>query len=169
MSTGYTINFGGTGIDNLGRKGQQGRVDNKFKERFSNAVLRSTFNIALASTLDIIVKPVENSHAPATQSAAPELSSTTSFSTQQGLDPTQKFTQICANVPTAISDKTSTLYTSIKTACDTIPVQQASATHDQRFTALVSAITTAYTTSFLDTSTASTTPSQAQTASTQAF
>ena len=34
LSNGYTINFGGTGMDALGRKGQQGRVDNKFKERF---------------------------------------------------------------------------------------------------------------------------------------
>jgi len=170
LSTGYTVNFGGTGMDNLGRKGQQGRVDNKFKERFSNAVLRSAFNIALASGLDAIVKPVENSQSAATQSAAAAaaLSSTTSISTQQGLDPTQKFTQICATVPTAISDKTSTLYTSIKTACDTIPVQQASATPDQRLTALVSTITTACTTAS-QASTASTTPSQAQTASTQAF
>jgi type IV secretion system protein VirB10 len=58
LSSGYTINFGGTGMDALGRKGQQGRVDNKFKERFGNAILRSAFNITLASTLDTIVKPV---------------------------------------------------------------------------------------------------------------
>lgn len=170
LSTGYTLNFGGTGMDNLGRKGQQGRVDNKFKERFSNAVLRSAFNITLASTLDSIVKPVESTQSASTQSAAASeaLTSTTSISTQQGLDSGQKFTQICATVPTAISDKTSTLYTSIKTACDTIPVQQASATPDQRLTALVSAITSACTTAS-QASTASTTPSQAQTASTQAF
>jgi len=169
-TTGYTINFGGTGMDSLGRKGQQGRVDNKFKERFSNAVLRSAFNITLASTLDSIVKPVESSQSASTQSAAASaaLTSTTSISTQAGLDDNQKFTQICTTVPTAIADKTSTLYTSINTACTTIPVQQASATPAQKLAALVSAITTACTTAS-QTSTASTTPSQAQTASTQAF
>ena len=80
----------------------------------------------------------------------------------------QKFTQICTTVPTAITDKTSTLYTSINTACTTIPVQQASATPAQKLAALVSAITTACTTASQE-STASTTPSQTQTASTQAF
>ncbi len=170
LPTGYTINFGGTGMDSLGRKGQQGRVDNKFKERFSNAVLRSAFNITLASTLDSIVKPVESSQSASTQSAAASaaLSSTTSIATQQNVPAEQRYDQICATVPTAISDKTSTLYTSIKTACDTIRTQQASATNDQKLTALVSAITTACTTAS-QASTASTTPSQAQTASTQAF
>lgn len=170
LPTGYTINFGGTGMDSLGRKGQQGRVDNKFKERFSNAVLRSAFNITLASTLDSIVKPVENSQAAATQSSAASaaLSSTTSIATQQNVPADQRYNQICQTVPPAIADKTSTLYTSIKTACDTIPVQQPTATADQKLTALVSAITTACTTAS-QTSTASTTPSQAQTASTQAF
>ena len=169
-TTGYTINFAGTGMDSLGRKGQQGRVDNKFKERFSNAVLRSAFNITLASTLDSIVKPVESSQSASTQSAAASaaLTSTTSISTQAGLDDNQKFTQICTTVPTAIADKTSTLYTSINTACTTIPVQQASATPAQKLAALVSAITTACTTASQE-STASTTPSQTQTASTQAF
>ena len=169
-TTGYTINFGGTGMDSLGRKGQQGRVDNKFKERFSNAVLRSAFNIALASTLDSIVKPVESSQSASTQSAAAStaLTTTTSISTQTGPDDNQKFTQICTTVPTAIADKTSTLYTSINTACTTIPVQQASATPAQKLAALVSAITTACTTAS-QASTASTTPSQTQTASTQAF
>jgi type IV secretion system protein VirB10 len=133
-------------------------------------VLRSAFNIALASTLDSIVKPVESSQSASTQSAAASaaLTSTTSISTQAGLDDNQKFTQICTTVPTAITDKTSTLYTSINTACTTIPVQQASATPAQKLAALVSAITTACTTAS-QTSTASTTPSQAQTASTQAF
>jgi type IV secretion system protein VirB10 len=167
LSSGYTINFGGTGMDALGRKGQQGRVDNKFKERFGNAILRSAFNITLASTLDTIVKPVTSTESASNQSAAASAAanSANTIFAQTGVAPAAKFAQICATVPTAITDKTSTLFTTINTACTTA---QGAATDDQRLASLMSTITTASTTS-AQTSTASTTPSQAQTASTQAF
>lgn len=167
LSTGYTINFGGTGMDNLGRKGQQGRVDNKFKERFSNAILRSAFNITLASTLDTIIKPTTSTQSAANQtaSASAAANSANTIFAQSGVSDAQKFAQICATVPTAITDKTSTLFTSINNAC-TAPV--ANSTDAQKLTALMSAITTASTTAAQASST-STQPSQAQTASTQAF
>ena len=170
LSSGYTINFGGTGMDNLGRKGQQGRVDNKFKERFGNAILRSAFNITLASTLDTIVKPVASTQSASNQTAAATaaLTSATTISTQAGSTDAQKFAQICSTVPTSITDKTSAIFTAINSACTSIPVQQATATDSQKLAALISAITSASTTA-AQASTASTTPSQAQTASTQAF
>ena len=65
LANGYTLNLSGTGTDQLGRKGNQGRVDNKFKERFSNAILRSVFNVTLASGLDSLVKPATSTAAAA--------------------------------------------------------------------------------------------------------
>ena len=170
LPTGYTINFGGTGMDGLGRKGQQGRVDNKFKERFGNAILRSAFNIALAGALDSLVKPVKTNQSAATQTAAATgaVTSASAIYTQAGISDAQKFAQICASVPAAIVDKTSAIYTAINTACTTIPVQQAAANPLQKLTALMSAITLAPTTT-AQASAISTQPSQAQAASTKAF
>jgi len=117
-TTGYTINFGGTGMDNLGRKGQQGRVDNKFKERFSNAVLRSAFNIALASTLDSIVKPVESSQSASTQSAA---ASATSINTACTTIPVQQASATPAQ-------KLAALVSAITTACTTASQESTAST-----------------------------------------
>ncbi len=167
LPSGYTINFAGTGTDNLGRKGTQGRVDNKFKERFGNAVLSSAFNILLASGLDKIVKPVTSTEASSTQSAAASAAanSANTIFAQSGVTSAMKFVQICSTVPTSIADKTSSLFTSINTACTT---PQGTATDDQRLASLMSVITTASTTA-AQSSTASTTPSQTQDASKQAF
>ncbi|MCZ6926005.1 MAG: hypothetical protein O7D30_12540 [Rickettsia endosymbiont of Ixodes persulcatus] len=40
LTSGYTIAFDSPAVDNLGRPGIQGRVDNKYKEQFANAVLQ---------------------------------------------------------------------------------------------------------------------------------
>ena len=168
LSSGYTINFGGTGMDGLGRKGKQGRVDNKFKERFGNAILTSAFNITLASALDTIIKPVTSTESASNQAAAATAalnSANTIFAQPATVSDAEKFAQICATVPTAITDKTSTLFTTISTACTS---QLASATPNQKLTSIMSTITTAAAAA-AQTSTASTTPSQTQAASTQAF
>jgi type IV secretion system protein VirB10 len=168
LPSGYTINFAGTGTDDLGRKGAQGRVDNKFKERFGNAVLRSAFNILLAGGLDQIVKPVTSTEASSNQSAAASAAanSANTIFAQSGVTSAMKFAQICSTVPTSIADKTSSLFTSINTSCTTPPA--AGATDDQRLASLMSVITAASTTA-AQSSTASTTPSQTQDASKQAF
>jgi len=167
LATGYTINLSGTGTDKLGRKGEQGRVDNKFKEQFTNAILRSAFNITLASALDNIVPPVKNSQAAATQtaSATAAVNAANAIFTQTGLTDATKFGQICATVPTAITDKTSAFFTAVNTACTSPPP---GATDTQKLTALMSAITLASNTA-AQTATASTEPSKAQKAAVQAF
>jgi type IV secretion system protein VirB10 len=170
LASGYTLNLSGSGMDNLGRKGAQGRVDNKFKERFSNAILQSAFNITVASTLDTIVKPVTNSQTAASQTAeatAAANAANTIFAQPNSATVTDqtKFAQICLTVPTSIADKTSALYTAINAAC-TAP--QGSATPTQQLTALMSAITAATTASAASIATA-TQESQAQKASKQAF
>lgn len=57
----------GTGADALGRKGNQGRVDNKFKEHLSNSILRLLISIALANAVDTILKSPTSSEAVANQ------------------------------------------------------------------------------------------------------
>jgi len=134
LANGYTLNLAGTGIDALGRKGNQGRVDNKFKERFSNAVLRSAFKIALANTVDSIVKPQISSQAAANQTQAASAIKTlaTQIITQApnplitaDQDAGIKLSLLCAQVPAAITDKTSTTFTQITAACASIQANPA--------------------------------------------
>lgn len=145
LSNGYTLNLSGTGIDSLGRKGNQGRVDNKFKERFSNAVLRSIFNVALARAIDSAVKPQISSQAAATQSAtATNLKNiATGIFTQTGPTPAQKRVQICASVPIAIEDKTSTAFTDIQAACTSLATGTTGASEEEKLASLITTVNTA--------------------------
>ncbi len=168
LITGYSINLNGTGTDNLGRKGLQGRVDNKFKERFGNAILQSAFNITLANAIDKIVVPIDNSQEAAVQTTAASSAANAAnvIFAQSGVSSAQKFAQICATVPNSITDKTSTLFTSINSACTTIPAQQAS--DDEKLASLMSIITSTSNTAAQESSTAIE-PSKAQAAAEQAF
>ncbi|WP_425363486.1 TrbI/VirB10 family protein [Candidatus Tisiphia endosymbiont of Hybos culiciformis] len=166
LSSGYTINLDGLAVDNLGRKGEQGRVDNKFKERLTNAVLSSAFNIALATALDKVVEPPVNSQATAANTAIAVNIQNLAQSINNGSGTEDvKISQICTSVMNAITDKTSTAYTSMVQACNTAHNPTGSQP-GQRLIALMNAVTSAA--ASLLASTAST-PTQAQAASKQAF
>ena len=81
-----------------------------------------SFNIAIANALDNIVKPPISSQVNATSTAAATsiqiiLSTVTSSS---NLNYAAKVIQICAQTQAAISDKTSSAYTSMTQACTSI-------------------------------------------------
>ena len=168
LSSGYTINLDGIGIDNLGRKGDQGRVDNKFKERLTNAVLSSAINIGIAATLDKLVPPVTSSQtvAQSTTEATNIISLTQSIRNAGGNEDIQ-IAQICAQVQNAIKDKTSSAFTSIVQACTTAQTTTG-AQPGQRIAALQSAINNASTSLASNASTAAV-PTQKQEAAKQAF
>ena len=170
LANGYTLNLSGSGIDNLGRKGNQGRVDNKFKERFSNAILRSAFNIVLAKTMDSIVPPVASNQTAAAQ--AQISTRVTSLVTTINAQPAAvtsavKGAQICAQVPATITDITSSLFTQVTAACTIFTTNPGGLADDLRLNTLVAAVTAA-TASTAVTAAAATQPSLAQAASTQA-
>ena len=149
LSNGYTLNLSGSGVDSLGRKGNQGRVDNKFRERFSNAVLRSVFNIALANAIDAAVKPQISSQAAATQNASAtnlrNIATGIFTQTSTAANPItadQKIVQICSSTQAAIEDKTSSSFTQIQEACTTLATQ-ANATPEAKLTSLVNTVNTA--------------------------
>lgn len=165
LANGYTLNLSGTGADALGRKGNQGRVDNKFRERLSNSIMRSMLNIALANALDTIVKPQASSQAVASQNVeATNIQNSVNAVTSQNIDPTLKRAQICSTVLAGITDKTSTAFTQINTAC----TNPTGTTPDERLTSLLSVITTAAN-SLLSNSTTNVQETQAQNASKEAF
>lgn len=133
LINGYTINFAGTASDGLGRKGVQGRVDNKWRERFTNAVMRTAFNIALANVLDSIVEPTITSQAAATNNTL----ATTVRAIANGATATTdaearaERLRVCAEVLAVITDTTSTAYTTISTTCNELQTQTGSSEQEK--------------------------------------
>ncbi len=167
LSNGYTITLDAIAVDNLGRKGEQGRVDNKYKERLTNAVLLSAFNIRLANALDKVVAPQVNSQAAANAAVAANIQSLAqSINNGPGTEDV-KISQISSSVMNAIPDKTSSAYISMMQACNI--AQNPTGSHPgQRLVALMTAVTNAAASLLTSTATASI-PTQAQAASKQAF
>ncbi|MFK7973320.1 MAG: TrbI/VirB10 family protein [Rickettsiaceae bacterium] len=143
LANGYTVNLSGTGIDNLGRKGTQGQVDNKFTERLSNAVLRSVVNIAVAKSLDKLIPPKTTSTAAADQtSEATSIRNITNTIFSGAGTPAEKRERICAQVVNAIADKTSSAATTIQAACEKLRTDT-TGSDEAKLTSLMSTINTA--------------------------
>jgi len=170
LTNGYTIEFDSPVVDNLGRPGVQGRVDNKYKEQFANSVLQSAFNIGLAKGLDKLVPPPINSQAAATNSATANqlLNTAQTIAANTGMDANTRIVTICTNVLAAITDTTSAAYSTMTQACATAQDASSANTPDQRLSTLVQAVNTAASSLLTSTAVASN-PTQAQQASTQAF
>ncbi|WP_016770016.1 TraB/TrbI/VirB10 family type IV secretion system protein [Rickettsia sibirica] len=170
LTSGYTIEFDSPAVDNLGRPGLQGRVDNKYKEQFANAVLQSGFNIGLAKVLDKLVPPPIASQAAATNSATAKqlLNTAQTIASNTAMDANTRIVTICTNILAAITDKTSTAYTTMTQACTTAQTASSANTAEQRLQTLVQAVNTAAS-SLLTTTSIASTPTQAQQASTQTF
>lgn len=170
LVSGYTINIQSPGIDNLGRKGLQGRVDNKFKERIANSLLSSAFNIAFANALDKIIAPVESSQtATANNAAASQLNNIAlAIFNDTTKNAATKIPLICTQIQGAIPDKTSSAYTTFATVCSSLLIAPPTSNMDQNLTSLMSSVNAAATTLLTTTST-QVTPTQAQNASKKAF
>ncbi len=125
LPTGYSLTFSGAGIDDLGRKGNQGRVDNKFKERFANAVLKSALNIAIASALDDLM-PIKTERRESNKEflAAQNASNVGNIIFSKTITPTytaqNQATEACTQLRLNITDKSSSLFNQIDSACNTI-------------------------------------------------
>ncbi|MCC8417520.1 MAG: hypothetical protein LN588_03280 [Rickettsia endosymbiont of Bryobia graminum] len=168
LSNGYSINLDALSVDNLGRPGEQGRVDEKLKERLTNSILMSAFNIGTAHGLNKIVKPTINSQSAATNTAEGTNIQNLAQSINNAAGTEDfKIAQLCSSVQNAITDKTSSAFTSVLQACNTAQTTTG-AQPGQRLSALISSVNNAAATLFTSTAVAST-PTQAQLASKQAF
>lgn len=169
LPSGYSLNFASDTIDSLGRKGVEGRLDNKYKEQLTNAVLTSAFNIALAGALDKIVPPpVTSSTAAQTNAQTTQINNAlAAASSTPGATAGSVCTAVLPIVPT-----TSTAFTTISAACASatapVPVGGTPITQAQALQTVMAAITSA-TANLSQTTAAASTPTQAQAASQQAF
>lgn len=188
LESGYTLNMGGVGVDNLGRTGVQGRLDNKYAQQMTNAILTSAFNIGVATGLDRIIPPAAST-ATAAQTASGVsgiISQATVIASDQnnqtppnytvvnipagGNDAgaTAKINAICA-LQAQITDQTSSAYTTMGQACITARQTAANPTNAQgALNTLLSSITGLATTA-ATAAVQSATPTQTQEASKQAF
>ena len=187
LESGYTLTMAAVGVDNLGRAGAQGRIDNKYKEQMTNAILTSAFNVGVATGLDKIIPPV-TSTATAAQTAA-GVTSVISQATAIAGDPNNetpptyppvnigtggtdngasaKINAICA-LKSQITDVTSSSYTQMVAACTAAQATLNSAGAQGGLSTLLSAITGLAGTSAAAALT-NATPTQTQQASKQAF
>ena len=183
LESGYTLTMAGIGVDNLGRPGVHGRIDNKYKEQMTNAVLTSAFNVAVATGLDKIIPPV-TSTATASQTAA-GVTSVITQATSIAADPNNqtpptytpvngdngaqaKINAVCA-LKSLITDVTSSTYTQFVQACVVAQAAGGNAsTAAGGLTTLLSTITGLAGSSAVAAAT-SATPTQTQQASKQAF
>jgi type IV secretion system protein VirB10 len=175
LATGYSFNFVGVSVDNLGRNGVVGRLDNKYKETITSNVISSAINIGLAQVLDKVIVPGTNTLAAtknqllaqslsqlvATTSAtlAPEISTTT--------DPSvlTKINNACTEGLKLFSDNTVPAYQDLSAKCTAFLSSKADQDnkYTTTFTALISALqaaSTAVSTSNIAQSASNLTPTQ---------
>lgn len=170
LVNGYSVNLNNSNtVDHLGKLGHEGRLDQKFKERLSNAVLRSAFNIALANTLDKVVKPQIQSNLASTRNldAANIKNVANGIFTQTGLGDADKREQICAATLNAFSDKTSSSFLQLQATCDRLRLD-ATSTDNAKLLSLMSAINSISDSLIRDTNT-NVQETQAQTASKESY
>ncbi|MEY3197223.1 MAG: VirB10 protein [Pseudomonadota bacterium] len=175
LDSGYTLNIKSDAVDNLGRKGIEGRLDRKYVEQMSNAVLLSAFNIAVATGLDKLVPPVAST-ATASQTASGVtqlIGLATNIATDNTNYPTAstKITAICGQGTPLITDTGSTTYVElIKICAESNASLAATPPQNQGLVVsnLVSRISALATTSATSAAQAAT-PTQKQQASKQAF
>lgn len=171
MPSGYSLNLAANSVDGLGRKGVPARVDNKYGERLSNAVLVSAFNIALAGELDKLVPPPPSTNTTTGNIALANSISTTANSIFTNNttypDSQSKINAICGQVMQLITDKTSPMYTTVFNSCTqaNVPV---GGSYDPNLQTLMSTLT-GLAASTTQTAATVSTPSQQQLASQTAF
>ncbi len=141
LPTGYTLTFDATGIDNLGRKGAQGRLDNKVKEKLGSAIISTALNVAFATAVDKMVPPEQTaSQTAATQGQATGIQTAVqAVYNDQTLTPPNKIAQMCTAARGAV-DSSSSNFTLVNTACQTAltsPQGQNQATADSLYNSLM--------------------------------
>ncbi len=174
LASGYSFNFVGASVDNLGRNGIVGRLDNKYNEAITSNVINSAINIGLAQVLDKVIVPGTNTvNAAKNQLLAQGLSqlvATTSTALAPkiaGSDPGAKaeINSTCTQALQLFSDPTMPAYKDLETKCTTFygSSPDADGRYTTTFTALLTglqAASTAVSTNNVSQSASNLTPTQ---------
>jgi type IV secretion system protein VirB10 len=148
LASGYSLKFAGTSVDNLGRSGVQGRLDNKYKEKITSQVLSSAINIGLAQVLDKIIVPGTNTvDATKNQLLSQSLSNLSATTASAPNKDQALINTTCSQALMLFKDTTMQAYKDLNTQCQTFIAKPADpdGTYTSTFTALISALQTAST------------------------
>jgi type IV secretion system protein VirB10 len=157
LATGYSFNFVGASVDNLGRSGVVGRLDNKYKEAITSKIISSAINVGLAQVLDKVIVPGTNTvDATKNQLLAQSLTqlvATTSASLAPKVaakDSTvlSSINSTCTQALQLFTDTTMQAYKDLSAKCTTFltAAPDTDGTYTTTFTALINALQAASTT-----------------------
>jgi type IV secretion system protein VirB10 len=118
LHSGYTVNFDGVGVDSLGRKGSEGRIDRKMKEKIGSVVLSTAVSIGFANILDKVIPPATtSSDATKVQTEAAAMQK----AIEESLVATpSSYSAICTAAKNSITDKGSSSYLKVDKICQDI-------------------------------------------------
>jgi type IV secretion system protein VirB10 len=125
LATGYSLMLSGSSVDNLGRSGIAGRLDNKYKETVTSNLMSSAINIALAQAQDKLIKPgLNTAQSTANQLLIQNLQASISGSSKvptTSADPNNpapnSIYQYCTKAAGYFTDKTMPAFTALNTVC----------------------------------------------------
>ncbi len=167
LPTGYTLTFSGTGVDDLGRKGAQGRLDKKVGETLSNVALSTALNVAFASAIDKLVPPVQTgATATQNQTQASNMQAAIQANYVSVGATRATITSMCTAAQNSITDPTTPAYTQVQQACAAALAPPAGSTDQQIATSLFTTLN-GIASSMIVSSAAASVPTKAQTATTQ--
>ena len=153
LATGYSLMLSATSVDNLGRSGIQGRLDNKYKEAVSSNLLSSAINIALAQAQDKLISPgLNTSQSTSNQLLIQQLNTAVgngrNINITTNIDATGKaapasIQAYCQNTAELFKDKTMPAYNTLLAACGSITTQDLDNSYSTYLANVISAISTA--------------------------
>ena len=121
LASGYSVNISAPAVDHLGRPGIVGRLDNKQMDKIGQAVMASALNVVLAGVVDKLVKPPENltgsNKTNETINTIRTISNAVAYDNNIS-DPQQKMLNICSQLRSSLTDKTSSSYQQLDTKCN---------------------------------------------------
>lgn len=169
LATGYVMNLSATSVDNLGRNGIAGRLDNKYKEAVTSSLISSVINISLAQIQDKLVSPGINTVNAAQNQLLSQnlntLAANISTNTPKPITVNTVIVTTCATALGYFKDTTMSSYTTLNTQCQTFTSAppDASGHYDTTFSSMIAAIQSASTsvaTTNAENSTSNYTPTQ---------
>jgi type IV secretion system protein VirB10 len=121
----YYLDLSESSVDNLGRKGIQGRLDEKNKEKLINTIFVSAFNMGVGSILDSMATATTDPNSVSQKGLSDSIEIRTAMTTITN-DKTiasdmDRITKICSDISQKLLEKKYTsMYTELQTKCGQI-------------------------------------------------
>jgi type IV secretion system protein VirB10 len=121
----YYLDLSESSVDNLGRKGIQGRLDEKNKEKLINTIFVSAFNMGIGSVLDSMATATTDPNSVSQKGLSDSIeirAAMTAITNDKTISSDMdRITKICSDISQKLLDKKYTsMYTELQTKCGQI-------------------------------------------------